>query len=222
MPSRMCSAAAPSITAPARVSSCQLPWPGLITNELPPRRAMPAWKEASVRSEGLKNSRPEDLAGQRLRLRLLLQPPRERQQGEHFVAPKSARSIKRFMEFVEAAHQATIAVNAARNRSTCSSSQDIRRQQAQDLRVGAGAGENAAREKLPPAFASPGGPAQTQQKSRALIADTGPTMQHLADIGADAAHALEQLLSLDRCRSPPRSPRKPLDRRRRLCRGYPA
>ncbi len=34
-----------------RVSSCQVPWPGVITKELPPRRAMPAWKEASVRSD---------------------------------------------------------------------------------------------------------------------------------------------------------------------------
>src|SRR5207237_1427357 len=56
MPSRTCSAAAPSITTPGRVSSCQLPRPGLMTKELPPRRAMAAWKEASVRSEGVRNS----------------------------------------------------------------------------------------------------------------------------------------------------------------------
>jgi hypothetical protein len=31
----------------------------VITNELPPSRCMPTWKEASVRSEGLKNTSPK-------------------------------------------------------------------------------------------------------------------------------------------------------------------
>ena len=54
MASLTCSAAAASITTPSRVSSSQVPCPGEITNALPPSRAIPAWKEARVRSEGLK------------------------------------------------------------------------------------------------------------------------------------------------------------------------
>ena len=69
-----------------RVSSCQVPWPGVITKEEPPRRAMPAWKDARVRSDGLKNTKPEDLARERLRLRLVLQRLRERQQIENLLA----------------------------------------------------------------------------------------------------------------------------------------
>src|ERR1043165_3037457 len=57
-PSRTCSAGAPFITAPRRISSCQVPWPAEITNEVPPSRAMAACMEASVRREGLKKSRP--------------------------------------------------------------------------------------------------------------------------------------------------------------------
>ena len=39
------------MTAPVRVSSCQLPCPGEITNDEPPSRDIPDWNEASVRSE---------------------------------------------------------------------------------------------------------------------------------------------------------------------------
>jgi hypothetical protein len=41
MPSRTCSAAAPVMVMPGRISSCQVLCPGVITKELPPRRAMP-------------------------------------------------------------------------------------------------------------------------------------------------------------------------------------
>src|SRR3954465_2113293 len=46
------------MTAPRRVSSCHVPLPADTTKEFPPSRAMAAWKEASVRSDGLKNNNP--------------------------------------------------------------------------------------------------------------------------------------------------------------------
>src|ERR1700736_1035216 len=61
MPSRMCSAATPFMMAWSRVSSCQVPCPGVMTNELPPSRAMPAWKDARVRKDGLKKINPRIL-----------------------------------------------------------------------------------------------------------------------------------------------------------------
>ena len=39
-----------------------------------------------MRSDGLKNTRPENLAGERLRLRLVLQRLRQRQQIENLLA----------------------------------------------------------------------------------------------------------------------------------------
>ena len=45
----------------SRVSSCHVPWPGVITKDEPPRRAIPAWNDARVRSDGLKNTKPRIL-----------------------------------------------------------------------------------------------------------------------------------------------------------------
>ena len=86
MPSRTCSAAAPFMIAPMRVSSCQVPCPGVITNEVPPSRAMPDWNDASVRSDGLKNTSPRILPDERLRLGLRVQPAREIEQRPDLVA----------------------------------------------------------------------------------------------------------------------------------------
>ena len=49
------------MTAFNRVSSCQVPWPGVMTKESPPSRDIPTWKDASVRKEGLKNTKPKIL-----------------------------------------------------------------------------------------------------------------------------------------------------------------
>ena len=84
--SRTCSAAPPFMTAPSRVSTCHVPWPGVTTNAVPPSRCMPAWNEASVRSDGFRNSSPRILPGERGRLGSALQALREREQVHDFVA----------------------------------------------------------------------------------------------------------------------------------------
>ena len=57
-----------------------MPLPGVITNEVPPSRAMPAWNEASVRSEGLKNTSPSIFPAKRARLRVRFEAQRQCQQ----------------------------------------------------------------------------------------------------------------------------------------------
>jgi hypothetical protein len=55
---------------------------------------MAAWKEASVRNEGLKKRRPKNLPGQRLRLRVRLQRARQLKQREHLIAAKIGKIDK--------------------------------------------------------------------------------------------------------------------------------
>ena len=57
----------------------------------PPSRAIAAWNEARVRSDGLKNSSPRTLPGERRRLGMLLQARRERQEVGDLPAARSAR-----------------------------------------------------------------------------------------------------------------------------------
>ena len=57
-----------------------------MTNELPPSRAMPDCNEASVRSDGFKNSRPSTLPASAWGSGCAFQPPRERQQLLHLLA----------------------------------------------------------------------------------------------------------------------------------------
>ena len=82
-----------------RVSSCQVPLPGVITNELePPSRAMPAWNEASVRSDGFMNSSPSTLPRQRMRLGLRAPDAAPASSSsEQLSREKSARSMNRRM-----------------------------------------------------------------------------------------------------------------------------
>jgi hypothetical protein len=54
------------MTAPRESPAGQVPWPGEITKEFPPRRAIAAWKDASVRRLGFEEQKAEDLAGERL------------------------------------------------------------------------------------------------------------------------------------------------------------
>ena len=101
---------------------------------------MPAWKEASVRSEGLKKTRARTFAGERRRLRMRLQPRGERQQIEHLLAGQ-VRQIDETLHgriFPSAVDQGVDVLVL----------EDERRQQAHDVRIAAGAGEDAALEQL--------------------------------------------------------------------------
>ena len=126
--SRTCSAAAPSMTTPSRVSSCQVPCPGEITNELPPSRAIAAWKEASVRSDGLKKRSASILPVERLaaraaapaapRGRAARRPPRARSRrgrGNRFIGRISARAWR------SAATCASSRMNGGSRRRMCGS-----------------------------------------------------------------------------------------------------
>ena len=100
------------MTAPRRVSSCHVPWPAATTNELPPRRAIAACNDASVRSDGLKNSRPRIFPAKAPRLGFLRETFGEREQFEDLLTLK-------IREIEEIFHQRS--TSAARSRSTCSS-----------------------------------------------------------------------------------------------------
>ncbi len=143
-----------------------------------------------MRSDGLKNNRPRILPGERPRLGLLLQPPRELQQRQHLV-PLEIRQVE------EAFH-------AGSSRSARGQQVDVllleneRRQQAQHVRVGGRAGENAALEQLRLHLLRRPRGAQPDQKPGALVAAHRTCDAGGADVGADAPHARQQSLGLDR------------------------
>jgi len=52
----------------------------------PPSRIIPTWNDDKVRSDGLKNTKPRNFAGERLRFRTFLEVLCQRDQIEHFLA----------------------------------------------------------------------------------------------------------------------------------------
>src|SRR5665213_404044 len=175
-PSRMCSAAAPSMTAPDRVSNCQVPAPGVITKHEPPSRAMPAWNEDSVRSDGFMNSSPRILPRSACGSGTRSSRCASATSSCTWSREKSARSRKRCMSAADVeqrpAQQLDVPV-----------AQYIGRQQAQDGGIGAGAGENATLEQCRMNLLGRAHGAQPDQKSRALVGDDRPDHAAIADQG---------------------------------------
>ena len=134
---------APSITTPSRVSICQVPLPGVITNEAPPSRAMPLWNEASVRSDGFMNSSPSTLPANACGSGRASSRRASSSKREQLVA----RKIRQIDEPPHGRLQAPMSSSASRSSSTCGCFEHEGRQQPQDARIGAGAGEDAALEQ---------------------------------------------------------------------------
>ena len=70
----------------SRVSSCQVPCPGVMTNESAAEPRHAGLKGGQGAQRRIEEHQPEDLAGERVRLRLVLQRLRERQQIEDLLA----------------------------------------------------------------------------------------------------------------------------------------
>src|ERR1700730_10359757 len=68
-----------------------------MTKELPPRRAIPAWKEANVRNEGLKNTKPKTLFASARGCGSSCSAWANFSRSRIWSRLKSARSINRFM-----------------------------------------------------------------------------------------------------------------------------
>src|ERR1700722_523610 len=195
MPSRTCSAAAPSITAPRRVSRRQLPSPAVITNELPPRRAMAAWKEASVRNDGLKNRRPRIFPASACGWGVDCRDCASFKSASTSSRRKSARSTKRFMRNPYLRRRAS-----GRDRHERIAQevdvlflQNVGRQQAYDLRVAAGAGQDAARKERRMHILRGTVEHEPNEKPRTLMCDDRAHRAGVADVCADATHPLQQL-----------------------------
>src|SRR5579862_9426827 len=139
MPSRMCSAAAPSMTAWGRVSNCQVPWPGVTTNEEPPSRAMAAWKDAKVRSDGLKNTSPRIFPASARRCGAFSSRSASASKSRISARSKSARSRKRFMQ----PHSCGNGRERFTQTIDVTFVQDVGRQQSQHLWIAARTCENA-------------------------------------------------------------------------------
>ncbi len=84
--SRTCSAAAPFMIAPERVSICHVPWPGVMTTAVPPETHHRALERSERTQRRIQEQQAEHLARQRLRLRYLLQARGEAQQVLHLLA----------------------------------------------------------------------------------------------------------------------------------------
>src|SRR5690606_40399780 len=180
MPSRMCSARSPSITTPLRVSSCQVPAPGVMTNELPPSFDMPAWNEASVRRLGFMNSRPSTLpdsaCGRGERSRRLARATRSRTA----TGSKSARSMKRFIVVVRV--DLSEPLERGGEQVDLGLLQGVGRQQAQHVRIAAGAGEDVLFHQRLLQLAGRHARDQAGEEARALVAGDGADDAGVADV----------------------------------------
>src|SRR5690606_12301829 len=196
MPSRMCSARSPSITAPVRVSSCQVPAPGVMTNELPPRRAMPAWNEASVRRLGFMNKRPSTLparaCGRGERSRRLASATRSRTA----TGSKSARSMKRFI-VVYGWTCLSEPLQRGGEQIDLGLLEGEWRQQAQHVRIAAGAGEDVLFHQRLLQLAGRHARDESGEETRALVAGDGADDAGVADVPCDAPHVGQQVFLLD-------------------------
>ena len=125
---------------------------------------------------------------------------------------KSARSRKRCI-----ALSPPMSSSAARSSSTCGALEDERRQQPQDVGIGAGAGENAALEQRRMHLLGRPRGAQSEQKPLALMGDHRADQAAAADLRRDVRARARAGAPTRWPRSPPRSRRRPSGRRRRWC-----
>src|SRR5579875_3057717 len=202
-----------------------------MTNEDPPRRAMPAWKEASVRSEGLKNRRPSTLPASACGSGRCSSRRARSSSARISSRSKSARSTKR-LRLMAAQRPAKAKLRARTENAgprtpaekawlrapaelwaggpSCGQARERiaqqidvrllenkRREDAQHVRIGARAGENAARQQLGlHGLRGPRGE-KSQQKARALKASHRAGEARLAEVRGHAPDAREQILRFD-------------------------
>jgi len=79
-----------------RVSSCQVPCPGVMTKESPPSRAMPAWRMPGAQG-GIEENQSEDLPASACGCGLTCSACASANRSRICSRLKSARSRKRFM-----------------------------------------------------------------------------------------------------------------------------
>ena len=166
MPSRTCSAAAPFMTAPARVSSCQVPWPARDHERVAAEPHHRRLKRRQRPQRRIEEQQSENLACERLRLGPLAQALREREQIDDSArAQKSARSRRS----IHADHE--IRSSASPQRSTCSSSRMNGGSRRRTCGSRARAGEDVRFEQLPSAHPwRAWSSSQAEQETRALDA----------------------------------------------------
>src|ERR1700683_3476146 len=102
--------------------------PGPLTRRnherIPPKARHGSLERGQRAQRRIEEEEPEDFPGQRLWLRMRLQPAREREQSEHLIALKICKIDKALHGELRfpALLQAPISASATRSRSTCSSS----------------------------------------------------------------------------------------------------
>ena len=180
MPSRTCSAAAPFMTAPMRVSSCQVPWPGVDHERgaAEPRHARLERGERAQRR--IEEQQAENLSGERLRLRLLRQPVARASSSVEDLAraARSARSRKRFMRRCRQRGAQQVDVLLL---------EDERRQQAQDRSDRALVPARMPLPAAPPGCPSPAGSCAGRQEARPWKPVDRTDDAGLADVGRTRA-----------------------------------
>ena len=137
---------------------------------------MPAWKEASVRSEGLRNSSPRILPASALRLGPSSRGAAPASSSASDLLAREVRQIE------EALHVGQARSSASRSMSTCSSSRMKGGSSRRHVAVARRAREDVALQQLALDLLGRAAGAQPEQEALALVAVTGPTMQVLADV----------------------------------------
>src|SRR4051812_26106647 len=155
------------MTAPRRVSSCHVPWPAEITKEDPPRRAIAAWKEASVRRLGLKNSRPRILPANACGSGCFCSRSASVSSSTTCSRERSARSKKLFILKIDESRSQPVDVFLFENEGG---------QQPQDRRVPRGAGQDVFREQRLLHVLRGFVQAQSVQETDSLEIDHGPDL----------------------------------------------
>src|SRR5690606_31102855 len=136
--SRTCSAATPSITMPRGGSSPWIDGSGEITNAPPPSRTSAAWNDASVRSDGLKNNSDSTLPSSARGSGCFSSRAARSSSARTSSCGKSARSLKRFIRELLQRGGQKLHVRALEHE---------RRQEPQDVRIGARARQDVPREQ---------------------------------------------------------------------------
>src|SRR5690606_12905278 len=187
--SRICSAAAPSMTMPLRDSRPWIDISGETTNAPPPRRIIAAWNDVSVRSDGLRNRSDSTLPssargpGCRSRRRARSISPRISS------LEKSARSLKRCIADLLERGSEQLDVLPLENE---------RRQEPDDVRIRARADQDVPLEQRVADFRRGGRRLQSEQEALSLHAVHRADDAGLADERGQLSDVVDQPFLLDR------------------------